>query len=77
MAQKKKVSTGFAILEYGNDSNMPCSGCTKKVSSGSVYIGGRLVGSGSKPFLIVCPSCQETLGEWFSNRQIRHEILDT
>ena len=75
MARKKKEKTGLRFSEYTEDSScMSCSGCTKRVLKGSLYIGGNLSGSGSKPFLILCPECQDELYEYFMDRNVQKSV---
>lgn len=78
MARKTKEVPALKFFPYTDDSsNMSCSGCTGSVVKDSVYIGGNLVGSGSKPFLILCPTCQKSLTKWFSDRQIQQMAENT
>jgi len=72
---KKKKTSPLQFIEYTEDSScMSCSGCAKRVLKGSLYIGGNLSGSGSKPFLILCPECQVVLHKFFVDRETEMSI---
>ena len=78
MARKSKEAPTLKFyVEAGNSSLQDCSGCTKPIIQDSVLIVGNLVGSGVKPFLYLCPTCQTALTKWFTDRQIQQMAENT
>ena len=70
MSHKISPQRKLKMFDYEADSpTMSCSGCTGKVLAGSVMIDGNLVGSGSRPFLILCQPCQDDLFQYFKDRK--------
>ena len=63
---KKEESPRLRFYTYQQNSSMNCSGCEGKVGVGDTIITGNLVGSGSRPFLILCGECKKTMIEGLS-----------
>jgi len=56
----------FPIRDYPITGSIDCSGCgTGNVNNGE-QIFGNLRGSGSMPFLILCPDCKKDLVEYLT-----------
>lgn len=72
MARKKKEQPTLKFFPFLEDTeSLQCSGCLGPAVKDSVYISGNLAGSGVKPFLILCPTCKESLMKWFTDEQIQ------
>lgn len=59
---KKKETLPKKIILYPYKEKWDCSLCSE-TKEGCVYINGHLKGSGSRPYLIVCPECRVKLKE--------------